>query len=93
MPDGLTRSFLISGVTAGLFQPPALAGAAPWGRMITLVGGGILGRVIPISAGLFTSPDWFRGSLFGSGDFIGIYSGILAQNLVAQNGSRGLPVS
>jgi uncharacterized protein len=93
MPGGLTRAFLISGVTAGLFQPPALAGAAPWGRMITLVWGGIFCRVIPLSAGLFTSPDWFLGSLFGSGDFIGIYSGILAQKPVAKNGSRGFLVS
>lgn len=59
-----------------------VAGAALAGTFITSIAGVTFYSVIP--SHLNTSPDWFLGSLFGAGGFVGMYLGARAQKFMPQ---------
>lgn len=61
-----------------------VAGAALMGTFLTSIVGVLFYWLIPVKAGVPTSPDWLLGILFGAGGFVGMYFGARFQKFMPQ---------
>ncbi len=83
---GIGGGAIIAPFCVAVFHLPVytVAGAALMGTFLTSILGVFFYSVIPVKAGLTTSPDWLLGFLFGAGGFVGIYLGARFQKFVPQ---------
>jgi uncharacterized membrane protein YfcA len=61
-----------------------IAGAALFGTFLTSFAGVLFYTLVPIKAGISTSPDWLLGILFGLGGMVGMYCGARLQKHMPQ---------
>ncbi len=61
-----------------------VAGAALMGTFLTSIVGVLFYWLVPVKAGVPTSPDWLLGMLFGVGGFVGMYFGARFQKFMPQ---------
>ncbi|OGP50132.1 MAG: hypothetical protein A2Y79_07425 [Deltaproteobacteria bacterium RBG_13_43_22] len=83
---GIGGGAIIAPFCVAVFHLPVytVAGAALLGTFLTSIAGVFFYSVIPVKAGMATSPDWLLGFLFGVGGFFGMYLGARAQKFVPQ---------
>jgi uncharacterized membrane protein YfcA len=83
---GIGGGAIIAPFCVAVFHLPVytVAGAALMGTFLTSVLGVTFYSIMPVKAGMVTSPDWMLGFLFGAGGFIGIYLGARFQKFVPQ---------
>lgn len=83
---GIGGGAIIAPFCVAVFNLPVytVAGAALMGTFLTSVAGVFFYSVIPVKAGMQTSPDWMLGILFGAGGFGGMYLGARFQKFVPQ---------
>ncbi len=83
---GIGGGAIIAPFCVAVFHLPVytVAGAALMGTFLTSILGVTFYSLMPVKAGISTSPDWLLGFLFGAGGFIGIYLGARFQKFVPQ---------
>jgi len=83
---GIGGGAIIAPFCVSAFHLPVYTaeGAALFGTFLTSIAGVVFYSTLPTAKGLFVSPDWALGFLFGIGGFVGMYIGARLQKFIPQ---------